>query len=168
MRSPVQIVSTVLAGLFVAVAATGYAQRSGTSPGTPSDTTARIVAAAQALLTTLDEAGTAKVQFPFEGPQKTKWSNLPSPMFQREGLRLGDLTPAQRSAVSTLLAAALSQDGLRKVTDIMLGDEVLRKGQAEGRSAHPAVGAAGAVPAGVVASASARTSTTSPSWARRR
>ena len=141
MRSPLRITSAIWLGLFVAVAATGFGQRSGTppatSPGTPSDATARIVAAAQAVLTTLDDAGRTKVQFPVEGPQKTKWSNLPSPMFQREGLRLGDLTSAQRIAVNTLLTTALSRDGYRKVTDIMRGDEVLRKGQAEGGGRGP-------------------------------
>ena len=126
MRSPVRIASTISFALLVAVAATVVAQRGGTSSGKPSDATARIVAAAQALVTTLDDAGRAKVQFPFEGPQKTKWSNLPSPMYQREGLRLADLTPAQRAAVNTLLSAALSSGGLRKVTDIMRGDEVLK------------------------------------------
>ena len=126
MRPPVRIAATVSFGLLVTVAATVVAQRSGTPPGKPSDATARIVAAAQALLTTLDDAGRAKVQFPFEGPQKTKWSNLPSPMYQREGLRLADLTPAQRAAVNTLLSAALSGGGLQKVTDIMRGDEVLK------------------------------------------
>ena len=79
MRSPVRIASTISFGVLVAVAATVVAQRGGPSPGKPSDATARIVAAAQALVTTLDDAGRAKVQFPFEGPQKTKWSNLPSP-----------------------------------------------------------------------------------------
>ena len=54
-------------------------------------------------MATLDEAGRAKVQFPFEGAQKTRWSNLPTGIFQREGLRLGDLTPPQRAAVMTLL-----------------------------------------------------------------
>ena len=132
MRTAVRIASILSVGLFVAVAARGLAQRGATSAGTPSEATARIVASAQTLLATLDEAGRAKVQFPFEGPQKTRWSNLPSPMFQREGLRLGDLTPAQRAAVMGLLSTALSRDGYRKVTDIMRGDEVLRKTQAEG------------------------------------
>jgi hypothetical protein len=50
-------------------------------------------------------------------------------MFKREGIRLADLTPAQRAAVTTLLTAALSADGYRKVTEIMHGDEVLRTGQ---------------------------------------
>ena len=128
MRSPVRF-ATVALGLFIAVAATGLAQRAAPRPagaGHSSDATARIVAAAQAVLATLDEAGRAKVQFPFDGPQKTRWSNLPSGMFQREGLRLGDLTPPQRAAVMTLLSTALSRDGYRKVTEIMRGDEVLR------------------------------------------
>jgi hypothetical protein len=139
MRFPIQLASTVCLGLLATVTATGLPQRgapSQASQGAPSDAGARIAAAAQALLTSLDEAGRAKVQFPFEGPQKTRWSNLPSPMFQREGLRLADVTPAQRALVNTLLTTALSRDGYRKVTEIMRGDEVLRKA-AEGRSAPP-------------------------------
>jgi uncharacterized protein DUF3500 len=146
MRPPVHLISAISLGLFITIAVTGAGQRGGTSPttstGTPSDATGRIVAAAQALLTALDDAGRAKVQFPFEGPQKTRWSNLPSPMFQREGLRVGDVTPAQRASVMSLLSTALSRDGYRKVTDIMRGDEVLRKAQADGRSG-PAGGGRG-------------------------
>jgi hypothetical protein len=75
MRSPVQLASTICLGVFIPIAATGLAQRGATSPttspATPSDATARIVASAQALLTTLDDAGRARVPFPFEGPQKT-------------------------------------------------------------------------------------------------
>ena len=115
------------------------------SPGAPADSTARIVAAAQALLTQLDAAGRARVQFPFEGPQTTRWSNLPSPMFQREGLLLADLTPPQRAAVNTLLTTALSRDGYRKVTEIMHGDEVLRTGQGGGA---PGAGGRGRGPGG--------------------
>src|SRR5207342_1845017 len=91
------------------------------------DATARIVAAAQAVLVSLDDAGRSQVQFPFDGPQKTRWSNLPSPMFERRGLLLADLNAAQRAAVTTLLTTALSRDGYRKVTEIMRGDEVLKK-----------------------------------------
>ena len=90
--------------------------------------------------TSLDEAGRAKVQFPFEGPQKTKWSNLPSPMFQREGIRLADLTAPQRAAVDTLLSAALSRDGYRKVREIMRADGVLGRGQGGGGGGAAAAG----------------------------
>src|SRR6478672_11689042 len=128
MRARFSISLTLLVGLVAASSAIGRAQRGATTAPTASaaDTTARIVSAAQALVATLDDAGKAKVQFPFEGPQKTRWSNLPSGIFERQGLRLGDLTPAQRTAVMNLLQAALSTDGYRKVTDIMRGDEVLR------------------------------------------
>ena len=146
MRPRVQMVAAIALGWFITVAPTGLGQRGATSPATspdtPSDATARIVASAQALMTALDDAGRAKVQFPFEGPQKTRWSNLPSPMFQREGLRMGDLTSAQRIAVDALLSTALSRDGYRKVSDIIRGDEVLRKAQAERRSG-PAGGGSG-------------------------
>jgi hypothetical protein len=112
------------------IAAATFAQRPATppaAPGTaPRDLTARITAAAQAVLDTLDPADRAKMQFPFDSPQKTRWSNFPSPMFQRTGLRLADVTPAQRARVMTLLSVALSRDGYRKVTEIMQGDEVLR------------------------------------------
>jgi len=109
----------------------GIAQRSATpaGPAAQSSATAKIVTAAQAFANTLDDAGKAKLQFPFDGPQKTRWSNLPSPMFKREGIRVGDLTQPQRAAVTALLTAALSADGFRKVTEIMRGDEVLRTGQ---------------------------------------
>lgn len=103
----------------------GLAQRP-TAASTPADATARIVAAAQAVVNSLDAAGKTKVQFPFEGPQKTRWSNLPTGAFARQGLRMGDLTPAQRTAVTNLLTAALSVDGYRKVTDIIRADEVLK------------------------------------------
>jgi len=45
---------------------------------------------------------------------------------------MGDITPAQRSAVMSLLQTALSPDGYRKVTEIIGGDEVLRTGQRGG------------------------------------
>src|SRR5437867_6600920 len=121
MRSPHRMASIASIGVLVTVAATGLAQRSA-APNTQADVTARIVAAAQAVVTTLDEAGRASVQFPFDGPQKTRWSNLPSPMFQRTGLRMGDLTSTQRASVMALLSVALSRDGYRKVVDIMRGD----------------------------------------------
>jgi hypothetical protein len=134
--------------LIVAGAAALLAQRSAAPPSaaqaSPADATSRIVKSAQAVLAALDEAGRAKVQFPFEGPQKTRWSNLPSPMFERQGLKLADITPAQRTAVMSLLSEALSREGYQKVTDIMRGDEVLRQGQgARGGGAPPGGRAAG-------------------------
>ncbi|HET9010428.1 MAG TPA: DUF3500 domain-containing protein, partial [Gemmatimonadaceae bacterium] len=125
----------VVAGVFAAtLSSVGQSkpQTPGAKPASSADTTGRIVAAAQALVATLDDTGKGKVQFPFDGPQKTRWSNLPTGIFERQGLRLGDLTPAQRAAAMSLLSAALSADGYRKVVDIMRGDDVLRTNAAGG------------------------------------
>jgi hypothetical protein len=117
-----------------AAAATAFAQRPTTPPQPPvsttPDVTARVVAAAQAVLKTLDDGQRAKAQYPFDNAQRTNWSNLPSPMYQRNSLRIGDLNPTQRTATMSLLQAALSADGYRKVTEIIAGDEVLRTNQA--------------------------------------
>jgi hypothetical protein len=102
----------------------------GASPAatqTGANATTRIVAAAQNVLKSLDDAGRAKVQFRWDdAEQRKRWSNLPSPMFERSGLRMGDMTETQRRAVLSLLQTALSANGYRKVTEIMRGDEVLR------------------------------------------
>jgi hypothetical protein len=102
------------------------------------DTTARIVAAAQAVIASVDAAARAKLVFPFDSPQRTNWSNLPSGIYQRNSLKLGDLTAPQQAAVMRLLSTALSADGYRKVVDVMNGDEVLKRGATAGRG--PAFG----------------------------
>jgi hypothetical protein len=145
MTSPIRNLTVVSIGACLIAAASAVAQRGATPANAQADATARIVASAQAVLKTLDDAGRAKVQFPFASPQTTHWSNLPGPMFQRNGLRLGDLTPPQRAAVMSLLSVALSRDGYRKVVDIMRGDEVLRtggggRGRGRGPGGGPAFG----------------------------
>jgi hypothetical protein len=133
---PFRIAIGVWLGLCVSATTTGGAEQAATKPSlsasAQTDATARIVAAAQALLAALDDAGRAKAQFPFDSPQRAKWSNLPTGVFRRDGLRMGDLTPAQRTAALKLLAVALSRDGYTKVMDIVRGDEVLRKDSSGG------------------------------------
>jgi hypothetical protein len=128
MRIAARISTVACLGVFAAVAATVAAQRSPSPPSqtAAADATARLVASAQAFLATLDDAGRTKVQFPFDSPDKARWSNLPTGIYKREGMRLGDLAPAQRTAAMKLLSTAFSQDGYRKVVEIMRGDEILR------------------------------------------
>jgi hypothetical protein len=128
MRVTVGVGTVACLGVFVAVVASLAAPPNTAPPAQPTaaDATARIVGSAQAFLAKLDEAGRTKVQFPFDSPQKTRWSNLPTGIFKREGLRLGDLAPAQRTAAMALLSTAFSEEGYRKVVEIMHGDEVLR------------------------------------------
>ncbi len=78
------------------------------------ETTGRIVAAAQAVIASVDAGGRAKLVFPFDSSQKSNWSNLPSGIYQRHSLKLGDLTAAQRATVMKLLAVALSADAIAR------------------------------------------------------
>ena len=81
MHRPLRFATMTCLVLCVVTVASVPAQRAATAAppsGAQADVTARITASAQALLTKLDDAGRAKVQFPFEGPQKTRWSNLPT------------------------------------------------------------------------------------------
>jgi hypothetical protein len=122
-------VKTSRASLMLALVvplAFGLAQRA--SPPRPANAgaTAKVVAAANAFLATLSDTERVKATFEFASAQRTGWSNLPTGIFQRNGLRFGDITSRQREAALALVTAALSQSGYRKVTDIMNGDEVLK------------------------------------------
>ena len=97
------------------------------APAPAGDTTPKILAAAQAFLATLNDAQRSKVQFDFNNnTQRAKWSNLPTGIFQRAGVRWGDLNQAQRDAVMTMLKVSLSAKGYQQVIDVMTGDEVLK------------------------------------------
>src|SRR5215510_2942663 len=123
--------------------AAGFIQRNGSST---TATTAKVVSAANAFLDTLSQAEKTKVSFAFNSSQRTGWSNLPTGVFKRNGLRLGDLTQQQRSAALPLVASALNRDGYQKVINIMNGDEVLKNaggGQTGGRQGGPGRGGRG-------------------------
>jgi uncharacterized protein DUF3500 len=72
--------------------------------------TSKIVASANDFLTSLDEGQRAKVLFEFnDAAQRMKWSNLPTTMVPRAGLKMGDLSGPQRKAANY------------KVADLVLG-----------------------------------------------
>ena len=74
--------------------------------------TSKIVASANGFLSSLDEGQRSKVLFAFDdAAQRTKWSNLPTTMVPRAGLKMGDLSAPQRKAAMELLAAMLSKCG---------------------------------------------------------
>src|SRR4051812_29838425 len=90
--------------------------------------TAKIVRNANAFLATLQPAQKQRVLFAFDdAKQRVRWSNLPTRFVQRAGLSMGELSPAQRAAVMTMLSSALSPRGFEKVQQIVEGDEVLKK-----------------------------------------
>jgi hypothetical protein len=117
-------------GWLAAVLCCGLASAQGTA-----NVPAKIVAAANTFLTSLDEPQRSKVLFDFnDAARRVKWSNLPTTMVPRAGLKLGDLSAPQRKAAMDLLAATLSQRGFEKVLAIVEGDEVLKNSSA-GRGA---------------------------------
>ena len=108
--------------LLVAVLCCGLAPAQSSS-----SVASTIVASANGFLSSLDEGQRSKVLFEFnDAAQRMKWSNLPTTMVPRAGLKMGDLSGSQRKAAMGLLAAALSNRGYEKVLAIVEGDEVLR------------------------------------------
>jgi hypothetical protein len=137
---------SVVSSLILLAALIGLVAAPRSPKQAPNVRRSEIVASATEFLGMLDAAERAKAAFPFDSPQKTNWSNLPSGIYQRNSLRLGDLNANKRAAVMTLLAAALSADGYKKVNDIMNADEVLRGsggGQTGGRAGAPGRGGRG-------------------------
>jgi Protein of unknown function (DUF3500) len=90
-------------------------------------TTKKIVAAANAFEATLTDAQKTKVNFAWgDTTQRAKWSNFPTGIFQRNGLKLGDMTNAQKTATFALLESVLSPSGYKQIRQVIDGDEVLK------------------------------------------
>ena len=83
--------------------------------------------AANALLAALSSEQTDAIMLPVDSPLRGNWSNLPSGVtrFERNGLRLGDLTPVQLERVFDFLASALGPHGYETATQVVGADAVL-------------------------------------------
>ena len=84
-------------------------------------------AAAQRFLKTLDESQAGKAILPPGSPLIANWSNLPATntRFDRNGVRVGDLSAGQRAALSDFLSKALSPRGHRLVRGVIEAEKVL-------------------------------------------
>jgi type II secretory pathway pseudopilin PulG len=97
--------------------------------------------AARAFLATLDERQRTKALLPLNNTTRTVWSNLPtgvalqSSAAERNGLKLGDMSPTQQESALALVAAALSSTGFQKVMNIVNADEQLETRSAPARTA---------------------------------
>jgi hypothetical protein len=148
------MLASILATCTIGISAD---QRAAAGP----DTTARAVAAAEAFLATLDPPKRAKANLDLNDKTRIVWSNLPTGIAmqvgakERNGLKLGDMTPAQEKAALALLAATLSPDGYRRRWPSSTPTRCSKSGAR--RRARPAR-----------RSASAARSTTSAFWVSRR
>lgn len=122
----------ILAALWVAVI--GVAVLGATAvqrASAPGDATVRAVAAADAFLASLDASRRSKANPALDAKTRTIWSNLPTGVAmqvgatERNGLKFGEMSPAQEKAALALLSATLSQDGYRKVMAIVDADQLL-------------------------------------------
>ena len=129
--------STILLAVLVALGTIGVSTLQRSAPA--ANATSRAVAAAEAFLATLDQSGRAKANIDLNEKTRTVWSNLPSGITmqvgatERNGLKLGDMTPAQEKAALALVAATLSRDGYQKVMAIVDADQVLESRSAPTR-----------------------------------
>lgn len=95
------------------------------------DATARAVKAAEMFLSTLDERQRAKANIDLNEQTRIVWSNLPTGSkmqvgaTERNGLKLGDMTPPQEKAALALLSATLSAEGYEKALAVVGADQVL-------------------------------------------
>jgi uncharacterized protein DUF3500 len=106
-------------------------------------TTSAAVAAAKAFLATLTDTQRKAVMFAItDTAQRAHWSNFPSGIFQRNGIKRGDMTDAQLTALDKLLAAVLSPEGYQKVVNIVTADEVLKSTSGGGGRRGPGFGKA--------------------------
>ncbi len=110
---------TVVLGLVVALVAGSMvaAERSA----------AAMAGAATRLLESLTPAQRAETVFPLESDERVRWNFIPTEMFPRRGLRLGDMTSEQRAFAHDLLSTGLSQRGYLTVTAIMDLEVILQE-----------------------------------------
>jgi hypothetical protein len=91
---------------------------------------ARMRAAAEALIASVDAGKRARLVLPLADARRTDWHYTPR---SRPGLSFADFDPAQREAVHRLLRSALSAAGHRKVVNIIELELVLRELETFGR-----------------------------------
>jgi hypothetical protein len=121
--------SKILLAVLLALGTIGVSTQQRPAPATGA--TARAVAAAQTFLATLDPAQRAKANVEFNEKTRIVWSNLPVGttmqvgVTERNGLRLGEMTPAQEKAALALVATTLSREGYQKAMEVTDADEVL-------------------------------------------
>jgi Protein of unknown function (DUF3500) len=107
---------TVATAVCLSVTVSSVAQQTATS--------ARIVSAADAFLSSLDADQRKSVLYDFnDNEQRARWSNFPTGMVPRGGLNFKQMSAPQVDAAMKLLAIVLSPMGLEKVEQIRQADD---------------------------------------------
>ncbi len=96
---------------------------------------ARTVSAAIDFIGLLESRQQEAALLPFDTNTRPNWSNLPARMlpFDRNGVRIGDLSDVQLAAMLAFLSSALSPEGLDAVAAIVAAEAVLFDSQNSSR-----------------------------------
>jgi hypothetical protein len=117
MRHLTSVFASALAALTLAMGAGAQDDAS---------SAAQMARAAEVFLATLPEEQRALATATLEDDAtRDAWSNLPSAIVPRDGLRAGDMSDESRVALHAMLAASLSAQGYLKAAGIMWVDDVL-------------------------------------------
>lgn len=93
------------------------------------DRATAIYTAVSAFVNTLSTAQQSAVIFAAtDTVQRSRWSNFPTGIFQRAGLKIGDMTLQQKDALWAMLATVMSPEGYQKIARIVSGDDQLGTG----------------------------------------
>ncbi len=94
----------------------------------------QIVQSAERALESLSESQRESALFDFtDEAQRRNWSNLPTGIYERKGVRMGDLSESQQMAILRVLEATLSDYGYQQVIDNLHAEETLANPDASGR-----------------------------------
>jgi hypothetical protein len=126
MRSPRILLALVCAFAWLGIAYT--AEKSAAS----------MADAATKFLSSLTPEQRQKAAYAFDSEERLKWHFIPTEMFARNGLTIGEMTEAQRKAAHGLLQSGLSQRGYMTTTAIMELEAVLNVIESAARQAAPA------------------------------
>ena len=81
--------------------------------------------AAEAFLASLDGSTRAEIIFDLDAEERTGWSNLPARYVSRAGISVGELSDDQRRLLFDFLASSLSEEGYRRVMEVMAAEAFL-------------------------------------------
>jgi hypothetical protein len=87
---------------------------------------AAMASAATKFVTALSQEHKTAAVFPFASEEEEHWGFVPTEIFARNGLTMGAMTEAERTAAHDLLKAGLSQKGYLTATSIMQLENVLK------------------------------------------
>src|SRR5215813_1637939 len=86
---------------------------------------ADLLARVRAFLASLEPEKRKAASFAWDAPEWRRWSYFGADGFIKPGLRLEQMSPAQKEAAWDLLAAAFSPEGVRKARNVLLLQDIL-------------------------------------------